>query len=636
MFAQLRPKPAEFHVFDTTLRDGSQQEGLNLSVSDKLAIAALLDELGVGFIEGGWPGANPNDTSFFAAMAEGALALRNAQLVAFGFTRRVGMKAADDPLTAALRDSRAPYACIVAKSHDRHVEQALRTTLAENLAMITDTVTHLRSEGQRVFVDCEHFFDGYRENPAYALEAVRTAAEAGADVVVLCDTNGGMLPPWVGEIVATASEIGVPLGIHAHNDTGCAVANTLAAVDAGAMHVQGTVNGYGERTGNAELVSVVANLELKYGWPLLPAGSLREATRLAHAIAEVTNVPPSARQPYVGLSSFAHKAGLHASAIKVDPNLYQHIDPGLVGNDMRMLVSDMAGRANIQMKGEELGFDLSDRALASRITDLVKDAEAAGYTYEAADASFELLLRRELDQLPEYFSIQSWRVFTQGHPSRAGQIHGGETDTECTVRLTARGQSQRVVGEGNGPVNALDHAVRAALLPAYPAVGSVRTDRLPGTHPRPGARDRRHRTGADPDHGRPARLDHGRRRAEHHRGLLGSVERGLSLRPYSCRRRRGARAQRSAAGEAGDLSPRSARRRASSDTGPAPDPDKLSQCALPGSPTAGILSTAWSNWPRTVAGIPIRFRCSPATRWPRRSSSPGNAKNSTGYACSLR
>ena len=470
MPVQPRPKPAEFHVFDTTLRDGSQQEGLSLSVSDKLAIAALLDELGVGFIEGGWPGANPGDTAFFSAMAEGQLRLGNAQLVAFGFTRRVGTAAADDPLTAALRDSRAPVACIVAKSHDRHVEQALRTTLRENLDMITDTVTHLRAEGQRVFVDCEHFFDGFRRNRGYALEAVRTAAEAGAEVVVLCDTNGGMLPTWVGDIVSEAAEVGVPLGIHCHNDTGCAVANTLAAVDAGAMHVQGTINGYGERTGNADLVSVIANLELKYGWPLLPAGALREATRLSHAIAEVTNVPPSARQPYVGLSSFAHKAGLHASAIKVDPNLYQHIDPTHVGNDMRMLVSDMAGRANIQIKGEELGFDLSDRDLAARITDRVKDGEAAGYAYEAADASFELLLRRELGQLPEFFSVQSWRLFTQGHPGPVPVPGGQATDTECTVRLTAKGQSQRVVGEGNGPVNALDHAVRNALTPAYPVV----------------------------------------------------------------------------------------------------------------------------------------------------------------------
>ena len=455
--------PPEFHVFDTTLRDGAQQEGLRLSVPDKLAIAAMLDELGVGFIEGGWPGANPNDTAFFAAMAEGELNLKHAELVAFGFTRRVGLRAADDPLTAALRESRAPVACVVAKSHDRHVEQAMRTSLQENLDMITDTVTHLRSEGQRVFVDCEHYFDGYNDNPGYALEVVTTAAAAGAEVVILCDTNGGMLPSWVAAIVAETTGTGAQLGIHCHNDTGCAVANTLAAVDAGVMHVQGTVNGYGERTGNADLVSVIANLELKYGWPLLPAGSLREVTRLSHAIAEVTNVASSSRQPYVGLSSFAHKAGLHASAIKVDPNLYQHIDPVEVGNDMRMLVSDMAGRANIQMKGEELGFDLSDRALASRITDQVKEAEAAGYTYEAADASFELLLRRELDQLPEFFSVHSWRVFTQS-------TQDGETDTEVTVRLSAKGESQRVVGEGNGPVDALDHAVRRALTPAYPVV----------------------------------------------------------------------------------------------------------------------------------------------------------------------
>jgi 2-isopropylmalate synthase len=463
MPGQLRQQPAEFHVFDTTLRDGSQQEGLNLSVADKLAIAALLDELGVDYIEGGWPGANPADTAFFHAMAEGRLTLENAELVAFGFTRRVGMRAADDPLTAALRDSRAPVACIVAKAHDRHVELALRTTLRENLSMISDTVRHLRAEGQRVFVDCEHFFDGFQRNHAYALEAVRTAAEAGAEVVVLCDTNGGMLPTWISDVVGTAAEVGIQLGIHCHNDSGCAVANTLAAVDAGAMHVQGTINGYGERTGNADLVSVIANLELKYGWQLLPAGALREATRLSHAIAEVTNVPPSARQPYVGLSSFAHKAGLHASAIKVDPNLYQHIDPVHVGNDMRMLVSDMAGRANIQIKGEELGFDLSDRDLAAKITEQVKGAEAAGYTYEAADASFELLLRRELGQLPEFFSVQSWQVFTQSTEEH-------QTDTECTVRLTAKGQSQRVVGEGNGPVNALDQAVRNALTPAYPVV----------------------------------------------------------------------------------------------------------------------------------------------------------------------
>src|SRR6476659_5942269 len=311
-----------FHVYDTTLRDGAQQEGLNLSVADKLTIARELDDLGVGYIEGGWPGANPKDTEFFRR-ARQELDLRNATLAAFGATRRAGVAAADDPLVAALRESGATVVTLVAKSHDRHVELALRTTLEENLAMVRDTVEHLRAEGQEVFLDAEHFFDGYRLNRDYALEVLRTAYGAGASVIALCDTNGGMLPSWVADVVHDVVEAAeVRVGIHCHNDTGCAVANTLAAVDAGATHVQGTVNGYGERTGNADLLAVIANLELKLGLPVLPEGSLRAATRTAHAIAEVTNVPPASRQPYVGTSAFAHKAGLHASAIKVDPGLY--------------------------------------------------------------------------------------------------------------------------------------------------------------------------------------------------------------------------------------------------------------------------------------------------------------------------
>ncbi|MFW6599877.1 citramalate synthase [Propionibacteriaceae bacterium Y2011] len=461
MSTQVRPaQPDTFHVFDTTLRDGAQQEGLRLSVADKIRIATLLDELGVGYIEGGWPGANPNDTEFFAAAARGELILKHATLVAFGATRRAGGKAADDPLVAATRDSAAPVACLVAKSHDGHVERALRTTLDENLAMIHDTVTHLRTEGMRVFVDCEHFFDGYLRNPAYSKQVLATIAEAGAEVAVLCDTNGGMLPTWVGDIVGEMSQVGIPLGIHCHNDTGCAVANTMAAVEAGAMHVQGTINGYGERTGNADLVPVIANLELKYDWRVLPHDdSLTELTRISHAISAVTNVAGSPRQPYVGVSAFAHKAGLHASAIKVDPNLYQHIDPALVGNDMRMLISDMAGRANIQLKGTELGYDLSDRELAAQITDVVKEREARGYSYEAADASFELLLRDELGLLEKPFSVINWRVLTQSAHDAA--------DNEATVKLAAKGEVQAFVGEGNGPVDALDHALRRALIPGF-------------------------------------------------------------------------------------------------------------------------------------------------------------------------
>ena len=452
--------PDTFHVFDTTLRDGAQQEGLRLTVADKLKIARHLDELGVNFIEGGWPGANPNDTAFFAAAADGELELHHAELVAFGFTRRVGAKAADDPLVQALIDARTPVICIVAKSHDEHVVRALHATLEENLEMIRDTVSHLVANGRRVFVDCEHFFDGYKSNPAYALECVRTAAEAGAEVVVLCDTNGGMLPSQMGDIVTAASAIGVDLGVHCHNDTGCAVANTLAAVDAGVMHIQGTVNGHGERTGNANIITLIANLQLKYGWSLVPEASLREATRISHAISGITNVPPNSRQPYVGISAFAHKAGLHASAIKVDANLYQHIDPTLVGNDMRMLVSDMAGRANIQLKGEELGYDLSDRELAGRITDVVKQREMDGYSYESADASFELLLREQLELGDDFFEVLSWRVLT-GHEVKP------EGDSEATVKLRARGEVLAYVGEGHGPVNALDKALRAALKQAY-------------------------------------------------------------------------------------------------------------------------------------------------------------------------
>ena len=459
-----------FHVYDTTLRDGAQQEGLSLSVADKLAIAALLDELGVGFIEGGWPGAIPKDTEFFALAAE-HLNLKNAVLTAFGATRRAGTTAADDPQVRALLDSRAPVVTLVAKSHSDHVERALRTTPAENLEMVRDTIEFIAGEGRRVFLDAEHFFDGYRADRAYALEVVRVAAEAGAEVVALCDTNGGMLPGQVADAVhEVLSGTGARLGIHCHNDTGCAVASTLAAVDAGATHVQGTLNGYGERTGNADLVTVVANLVLKQDRPVLRLDQLSEATRIAHAISEVTNIVPYSRQPYVGASAFAHKAGLHASAIRVDPNLYQHADPTSVGNDMRMLISDMAGRASIQLKGQELGIDLSQRPeVLVSVTDRVKQLEAQGYTFEAADASFELLLREHAEgERPAFFDVESWRVITEHSPAAVGGAL-----SEATVKLVAAGRRVVATGEGNGPVNALDHALREALSSAYPELGDI-------------------------------------------------------------------------------------------------------------------------------------------------------------------
>ncbi|MDX3097275.1 citramalate synthase [Streptomyces sp. ME01-24h] len=457
-----------FHVFDTTLRDGAQREGINLTVADKLTIARHLDDFGVGFIEGGWPGANPRDTEFFARAAA-ELELRHAQLVAFGATRRAGGSAAEDPQVRALVESGAPVVTLVAKSHDRHVELALRTTLEENLEMVRDTVSHLRSKGRRVFVDCEHFFDGYQANPGYAKEVVRAAHEAGADVVILCDTNGGMLPAQITAVVRTVlADTGARLGIHAQDDTGCAVANTLAAVDAGATHVQCTANGYGERVGNANLFPVVAALELKYGRNVLPAGSLTEMTRISHAIAEVVNLTPATHQPYVGISAFAHKAGLHASAIKVDPDLYQHIDPELVGNTMRMLVSDMAGRASVELKGKELGIDLGDdRELIGRVVERVKERELAGYTYEAADASFELLLREEVEGRPShYFRVESWRAIVEDRPD-------GTHANEATVKVWADGQRIVATAEGNGPVNALDRALRVALERTYPQLAKL-------------------------------------------------------------------------------------------------------------------------------------------------------------------
>ncbi|MFC8125134.1 citramalate synthase [Streptomyces sp. NPDC057302] len=457
-----------FHVFDTTLRDGAQREGINLTVADKLTIARHLDDFGVGFIEGGWPGANPRDTEFFSR-AQQEITFRHAQLVAFGATRRPGGSAAQDPQVNALLESGAPVVTLVAKSHDRHVELALRTTLDENLEMVRDTVSYLVEQGRRVFVDCEHFFDGYRANPEYAKSVVRTASEAGADVVVLCDTNGGMLPAQVQAIVGTVrADTGARLGIHAQDDTGCAVANTLAAVDAGATHVQCTANGYGERVGNANLFPVVGALELKYGKQVLPEGSLREMTRVSHAIAEVVNLTPSTHQPYVGVSAFAHKAGLHASAIKVDPDLYQHIDPDLVGNRIRMLVSDMAGRASIELKGKELGIDLGDdRALVGRVVERVKERELSGYTYEAADASFELLLREEVEgRARRYFRVESWRAIVEDRPD-------GTHANEATVKLWAKGERIVATAEGNGPVNALDRSLRVGLERIYPQLAKM-------------------------------------------------------------------------------------------------------------------------------------------------------------------
>jgi 2-isopropylmalate synthase len=458
-------RPDAFHVYDTTLRDGSQREGLTLSVEDKLAVAAHLDDLGVGFIEGGWPGANPKDEAFFRRAAAGELTLRHAQLAAFGATRKAGVVAADDPQVRALVDAQTPVVTLVAKSHVGHVERALRTTREENLAMIRDTVEFLRAEGRRVFLDAEHFFDGYLLDPDYALSVVETAYGAGADVVALCDTNGGMLPGRLAEIVHDLAGRDVRVGIHAHNDTACAVANSLAAVEAGATHVQGTANGYGERAGNADLFAVVAGLEVKLGKQVLPPGAIAELVRVSHAIAELANIAPDPHQSWVGASAFAHKAGLHASALKVDPDLYQHIDPALVGNDMRVLVSELAGRASVELKARSLDIAV-DRETVGRVIERVKAMEAAGYSFEAAEASFELLLREEADGVrPRFFDLESYRVITDSTAT-------GEHVSEATVKLHAKGERMVATGEGNGPVNALDNALRQALERVHPQLAS--------------------------------------------------------------------------------------------------------------------------------------------------------------------
>ncbi|MGH8793181.1 MAG: citramalate synthase [Stackebrandtia sp.] len=461
---------SEFHVYDTTLRDGAQREGISYSVPDKLAITKLLDELGVRFIEGGWPGALPSDTEFFARAAD-ELTLKNAELVAFGATRKAGAAVAEDPQVAALLESRAPAWCLVAKSDVRHVKRALRTTLEENLAMVADTVAYGVSVGKRVFLDCEHFFDGFRVDPDYATQVVRTALDAGADVVVLCDTNGGMLPSDVSETVAELRRRlgGDPrLGIHCQDDTACAVANTVTAVQAGVMHVQCTANGYGERPGNADLFAVLGNLACKLGLDVLPDGGLEQLTRVSHAVAEIANLAPDAHQAYVGHAAFAHKAGLHASAIKVDPKLYNHIEPSVVGNDMRILVTEMAGRASVELKAAELGVDLAGRPeILTRVTRRVKDLESRGWSFEAADASFELLVRDELAAgLARPFSLDSYRVIVEHRGD-------GTVVSEATVKVRARGERVIATAEGNGPVNALDSALRKALVTHYPQLSRV-------------------------------------------------------------------------------------------------------------------------------------------------------------------
>ena len=459
--------PEAVEIFDTTCRDGAQLEGISLTVDDKLRIADELDELGVHFIEGGWPGANPKDVEFFERAAR-ELRFERSTLVAFGSTRRPRGKVDDDPTLRNLLDAGTSAVCIVGKSSAYHVTEALRTTLDEGEAMVADSVRFLVDAGVRVLFDAEHFFDGWKANPEFSLRILEAAAEHGVETLVLCDTNGGTLPH---EVEAVVREITrhfrdeVKIAVHLHDDTGCGVANALAGVRGGATQVQGTMNGYGERTGNCNLTTIIPNLTLKMGVRTLPEGRLARLTSASHRIAEIVNMTPNPQAPYVGASAFAHKAGLHVSAITRRKDAYEHVDPEAVGNSTRFVVSEMAGRATLDLKAKEIGIDLDGPALTD-VMDELKRLEHEGYHFEAADGSLELLMRRAAGWRQEYFSLESYRVIV----SESNEVRH---DTEAIVKLLVDGERIGRIGEGNGPVNALDSAVREAIGSRYPQLARI-------------------------------------------------------------------------------------------------------------------------------------------------------------------
>ena len=480
--------PDHVDIFDTTLRDGSQQEGLSLTVNDKLRVAEQLDHLGVAYIEGGYAGANPKDDEFFA-LAPTELNLKTATLVAFGSTRRPSSRADRDESLLQLVKAGTEAVCIVAKAWDVHVTDALRTTLDEAKAMAFDSVDFLRQQGLRVFFDAEHFFDGYQANPSFSLGVLRAAEEAGAECLVLCDTNGGTLPHQAEAIVKeVVGKFDAQVGVHFHNDGGCAVGNALAAVRAGATHVQGCINGYGERTGNADLSAAIPNLTLKMGVRTIPPERIQLLTPVAHHISELVNVTPHPQQPYVGSSAFAHKGGLHVSAIARRRDAYEHVPPDAVGNGTRFVVSEMAGRSTLAIKAAELGLELDGKALGE-VIDTLKQLEHRGYHFEAADGSLELLMRAATGWRQDYYRLESFRVISdRSHESVAfdnDEAWGTESlpmpgsfeqalTTEATVRLFVGQERMVATAEGNGPVNALDTALRKAIAPRYPVLEHVR------------------------------------------------------------------------------------------------------------------------------------------------------------------
>ena len=455
-------------IYDTTLRDGTQAEEIHLTLEDKLRIALKLDELGIHYIEGGWPGSNPTDKQFFKDVR--SYALKNAQVAAFGSTRNAKLAADKDPNLKALVDSKAPVLTIFGKTWDLHALKALGVSLPENLTLIGESLAFLRPRCKELFFDAEHFFDGFSDNPEYALSCLKTAFEAGADVLVLCDTNGGRMTQ---EVAATIKAVkkALPkakLGIHCHNDSELAVANSLEAVHQGAVQVQGTINGYGERCGNANLCSIIPNLELKMGCSCIGEERLKLLTTTAHFVSETANLRPFLRQPFVGGSAFAHKGGIHVHAVLKDSRTYEHVEPEVVGNKQRVLLSDLAGRSNIMFKAKQYGYDLDkeDPSVQDLLAEL-KSREARGYDYSVAEASYEILFFRTMGWSKRYFQLINFRVLDATGPD-------GEPFSEATVMLKVRGEVEHTASTGHGPVNALDMALRRALLPSYPSLAEMR------------------------------------------------------------------------------------------------------------------------------------------------------------------
>jgi 2-isopropylmalate synthase len=464
----LEEKPVSngIKLYDTTLRDGAQMEGVSLSVEDKIKILRRLDEFGFHYVECGYPGSNPKDAEFFRRLR--GLELERAVPVAFGSTRKAMIGTEDDRGLEELLKAETRTVCIVGKTWELHVRTALRTQLDENLYMIADTVDFMKRHDREVIYDAEHFFDAFKGNPKYAMETVKAAVEAGADWVCLCDTNGGTLPWEVRDIMnEVMDEIGVPVGIHAHNDSECAVAVSLVAVEEGATMVQGTINGYGERCGNANLCSIIPALALKMGLEVVPEEDLEGLSEMSHFVSEIVNIKPNSHQPYVGQKAFAHKGGMHVSAVTREPETYEHIRPELVGNIQHIEVGELSGKSTIVIKGKELGRDLTQQPdKVQEILEMVKELEYKGYHFEAADGSFELLMRRHMDMQRIFFRLESFRVIME-------KREDGKVVTEATIKVHVRGKRIIATGEGNGPVNALDTALRLAIGRAYPELDDI-------------------------------------------------------------------------------------------------------------------------------------------------------------------